>query len=163
DADGAIILDSFWALILNPWALWQYLHNMLGAVMTGSVVMASIGAFYLLSGRWIEYAKTFLRTGVSVGLVAAVGLGFSTGHFQGDNIAKYQPITLAAMEGLFHNEKGAPMAVLGQPDPVKQRLDNPIVIPSLLSFLTYQQWSAEVKGLNAYPRDQWPDNIPLLY
>jgi len=43
------------------------------------------------------------------------------------------------------------------------RLDNPLHVPRLLSFLTYQRWGAEVKGLDAFPREDWPDNIPLLY
>jgi cytochrome d ubiquinol oxidase subunit I len=53
--------------------------------------------------------------------------------------------------------------LIGQPDTEKLTLDNPIVVPGVLSFLTYRRWEAEVKGLNDFPRDQWPDNIPLLY
>ena len=55
------------------------------------------------------------------------------------------------------------MAVLGQPDPNKRRIDNPLLIPWMLSFISYQRWEAEVKGLDAFPRDRWPDNIPLLF
>ena len=50
-ADGEIVLTSFWGLLLNPWLFWQYLHNMIGAVVTASFVMASVGAFYLLTRR----------------------------------------------------------------------------------------------------------------
>jgi cytochrome d ubiquinol oxidase subunit I len=67
------------------------------------------------------------------------------------------------MEGLFNAENGAPLALIGQPDTERGRLDNPIAIPKMLSFLTYRRWNAEIKGLNDFPRDQWPDNIPLLY
>jgi cytochrome d ubiquinol oxidase subunit I len=67
------------------------------------------------------------------------------------------------MEGLFQTASGAPLAIIGQPDLDKQQLDNPLIIPRALSFLTYQRWNAEVKGLNEFPRDTWPDNIPLLY
>ena len=45
----------------------------------------------------------------------------------------------------------------------QRRLDNPLIVPRALSFLTYQRWGAEVKGLDAFPPDRWPDNIPLLY
>jgi cytochrome d ubiquinol oxidase subunit I len=55
------------------------------------------------------------------------------------------------------------MALIGQPDMEKLELDNPIHVPGMLSFITYKRWGAEVKGLDAFPRDQWPDNIPLLY
>jgi cytochrome d ubiquinol oxidase subunit I len=82
---------------------------------------------------------------------------------QGQNIARHQPVTLAAMEGLFETQEGAPVAIVGQPDMEKLRLDNPLYIPRLLSFLTYRRWTAEVRGLDAFPRDQWPDQIPLLY
>ncbi|MBP1678633.1 MAG: cytochrome bd ubiquinol oxidase, subunit, partial [Bacteroidetes bacterium] len=71
--------------------------------------------------------------------------------------------TLAAMEGLFRTEQGAPLVIIGQPDMERMRLDNPIHIPNMLSFLTYNRWNAEVRGLDSFPREDWPDNIPLLY
>jgi cytochrome d ubiquinol oxidase subunit I len=161
--NGDIALTSFWALLFNPWTLWQYLHNMAGSVLTASFVMASIGAFYLLQGRDEEYGRTFLRVGVIAGLVAALVLPFPTGDGQGKNLARHQPPTLAAMEGLFETVEGAPLAIVGQPDTAKRKLDNPLLIPRMLSFLTYQRWMAEVKGLDSFPEEQWPDNIPLLY
>ena len=161
--NGEIVLSSFWGLLLNPWLFWQYLHNMIGAVVTASFVMASVGAFYQLSRRHEEYARTFLRTGVIAGAIACCLMLFPTGDRQGRNVAIRQPVTLAAMEGLFHTENGAPLAILGQPDMAQQRLDNPLTVPNALSFLTYQRWKAEVRGLADFPRELWPDNIPLLY
>src|SRR5205823_1293491 len=64
---GEIELSSFWGLLLNKWALWQYAHNMLGAVQTGCFVMAGVGSFYLLTKRDEDYGRTFVRTGVLVG------------------------------------------------------------------------------------------------
>jgi cytochrome d ubiquinol oxidase subunit I len=160
---GEILLSSFWGLLLNPWIFWQYLHNMIGSVVTGSFVMASIGAFYLLTKRHEEFGRTFVRLGVIAGTIACILMIFPTGDGQGKNIAYHQPPTLAAMEGLFETANGAPLAILGQPDMEQRRLDNPLTIPRALSFLTYQRWGAEVKGLNAFPPDRWPDNIPLLY
>jgi len=161
--NGQIILDSFWALILNPWTLWQYLHNMIAAVVTASFVMASIGAFYLLTNRFIEHARIFVRTGVIAGTVATILMIFPTGDGQGRMVADHQPATLAAMEGLFETSANAPLALIGQPDTDNLKLDNPIVVPGVLSFLTYRRWETAVKGLKDFPRDQWPDNIPLLY
>jgi cytochrome d ubiquinol oxidase subunit I len=161
--DGAILLTSLWDLVLNPWILWQYLHNMTASVVTASFVLASIGAFYLLARKHEEYGRVFVKMGVIAGMVSTLILAFPTGDGQGKNLARYQPVTLAAMEGLFETTKGAPIVVLGQPDAEKSRIDNKIEVPNALSFLTYQRWEAEVKGLNAFPRDEWPDNIPLLY
>jgi cytochrome bd ubiquinol oxidase subunit I len=160
---GEILLSSFWALLLNPWLLWQYLHNIMGAVVTGAFAMAAVGAFYLLVRRQEPYGQTFVRVGVIAGIAATVLMLFPTGDQQGKNIAFGQPATLAAMEGLFRSEAGAPLALIGQPDVENRRLDNPLQIPRALSFLTYQHWKAEVKGLDAIPQDRWPDNIPLVY
>jgi cytochrome d ubiquinol oxidase subunit I len=161
--DGKIVLESFRALLLNPWALWQYLHTMSGAVITGAFTMASVGAFYLLSGRFTEYGRTFVRLGVIAGVCASVFQLFPTGDMQGRLVALHQPATLAAMEGLFETQAGAPLAILGQPDVDKRRLDNPLIVPRVLSFLTFRRWRIEVRGLDAFPEKDWPDNIPLLY
>jgi cytochrome d ubiquinol oxidase subunit I len=161
--NGAIELSSFWALLLNAWAFWQYAHTMIGAVQTGCFVMAGVGAFYLLTKRDEAYGRTFVKAGVLVGVVASLLQLFPTGDMQGKLIAEHQQPTLAAMEGLFESGPTAPLAILGQPDMQKRRLDNPIEIPGMLSFLTYQKWTAHVKGLDSFPEDEWPDRIPLLY
>jgi cytochrome d ubiquinol oxidase subunit I len=162
-AHDRILLDSFWGLVLNPWVFWQYLHNMLAAVVTASFVMASVGAYYQLVGKFSEHARIFLRTGVVAGAIAVVAMLFPTGDGQGRMLANHQPVTLAAMEGLFDTSEGAPIAILGQPDTDAMKLDNPLLVPGALSFLTYRRWGAEVRGLKSFPRDLWPDNIPLLY
>jgi cytochrome d ubiquinol oxidase subunit I len=161
--DGQIVLASIWGLLLNPWLFWQYLHNMIAAVVTASFVMAAVGAFYLLGKRHETCARIFLRTGVIAGVISCLLLLFPTGDEQGRNIAAYQPVTLAAMEGLFHSQRGAPLVLVGQPDTDKLKLDNPLIVPRMLSFLTYRRWTAEVKGLDEFPVQNWPDNIPLLY
>jgi cytochrome d ubiquinol oxidase subunit I len=136
---------------------------MIGSVVTGSFVMASVGAFYLLSRKYEAYGRTFVRVGVVAGTISAFLMAFPTGDGQGKNIAFLQPVTLAAMEGLFQTQSGAPLAIIGQPDLEKHRLDNPLIVPNALSFLTYQRWHAELRGLDSFPKDLWPDNIPLLY
>jgi cytochrome d ubiquinol oxidase subunit I len=162
-ADGTIVLDSFWALLFNPWAGWQYAHTMIGSVITACFVVAGVGAYYLLMKRHLAHARTFIKLGVGVGVVAAVLQAFPTGDAQGRMVAQHQPVTLAAMEGLFNTEKGAGLAILGQPDVDNRRLNNPLVVPRMLSFLTHRRWQAEIKGLDAFPESEWPDNIPLLY
>jgi cytochrome bd ubiquinol oxidase subunit I len=163
DSQGQIELASFSQLVLNKWVLWEYAHTMLGAVQTGCFVMAAVGAFYLLTNRHESYGRTFVKAGVLVGALASVLQLFPTGDEQGKLIANNQPVTLAAMEGLFESQTGAPIALIGQPNLQNRRLDNPIAIPDMLSFLTYREWKANVRGLDAFPQDQWPDMVPLLY
>jgi cytochrome d ubiquinol oxidase subunit I len=161
--DGSAQLISFWGLICNPWVFWQYLHTMSGAVITGAFVMSAVGAYYLLTDRNAEYGKMFVRIGVISAFVASVFQLSPSGDMQDRNILQYQPATLAAMEGLFTTQQGADIVILGQPDMTAMKIDNPIRIPNMLSFLTYREWSAEVKGLDAFPKDRLPTYIPLLY
>ena len=140
--NGGYSVSSFWGLLNNPWALIQYAHNMSGAVITGTFVMAGVGAFYLLLGKFVEHAHMYLKVGVTVGVIACVFQVFPSGDLHGKYIARYQPVTTAAMEALFKTEAGAPIVILGQPDAEHQRIDNPIVVNKVLSFLIYGTTSA---------------------
>jgi len=160
---GSFQVTSFWGLLLNPWALIQYAHNMCGALVTATFVMAAVGAYYLLEDKFIEEGRAFLRVAVVAGAIACIVQIFPTGDVHGRFMAAHQPVTTAAMEGLFKTEAGAPLVILGQPDAQSQRIDNALVANSALSFLIYGTTTAEVKGLNEYPPTDWPTNIPLLY
>jgi len=162
-ADGSFQVISFWGLLFNPWALLQYAHNMSGAVITAAFVMSAVGAYYLLEGIFIEQGRIFLRVGVIAGVIFSILQIFPTGDLHGRYMAQHQPVTTAAMEGLFKTETGAPIVILGQPDEEHRRIDNPLAVNKVLSFLIYGHTSAEVKGLNEFPKDVWPTNIPLLY
>ena len=162
-ADGSVQLSSFWALVLNRWAWWQYAHNMSGAAITGAFAMVSIGAFYLLWGKYAEYGRIFIKTGVIAGCIFSLLQLFPTGDWQGRLIARYQPVTLAAMEALFTSGPGAPLVIIGQPNVEERKIDNPIFVPKMLSFLTYRRWEADVRGLDAFSQELWPQNISLLY
>jgi len=161
--DGSVYLISFWKLLLNPWALSQYAHNMGGAVVTAAFVMTSTGAYYILSKRFEEFGKTFIRLGVITGTIASIIVLFPTGDMEAKNVAMNQGAKFAAMEGLFETKYGAELIIIGQPDMEKMRLDNSIHFPKLLSFLTYNRWNAFIKGMDAFPKNILPDNIPLLY
>ncbi len=161
--DGRFELTSFWGLLMNPWAWLQYAHNMCGAVVTGAFVMAAVGAFYLLEQRHVEFGRLFLRVGVIAGLISCMVQIFPTGDLHGRYVAKNQPAAIAGMEGLFHSEKGAPIVLMGQPDIDQQRIDNPLAVNKVLSFLIYGTTEAEVTGLDQIPKDQWPTTLPLLF
>jgi cytochrome d ubiquinol oxidase subunit I len=162
-ADGSYQVTSLSGVLLNPWAVLQYAHNMSGAVVTGAFVMSSVGAFYLLESKFTEFGRLFLRVGVTAGIIVSILQVFPTGDLHGRYVAKHQPVTTAAMEGLFKTEAGAPIVILGQPDEQHQKIDNPLVVNKTLSFLIYGTTTAEVQGLNEFSRDLWPTSIPLLY
>ena len=161
--DGHFEVISFWQLLMNPWGLLQYMHNMTGAVVTGSFVMSAVGAFYLLDGKRENYGRLFLKVGVIAGVVSSILIIFPTGDLAGKYVAKYQPAAIAAMEGLFQSETGAGIVLMGQPNEETGQIDNPIVVNNVLSFLIYGTTKAEVKGLDQFPQDQRPTALPLLF
>jgi cytochrome d ubiquinol oxidase subunit I len=162
-ADGHFEMLSFWQLLLNPWAIFQYMHNMTGAVITGAFVMSAVGAFYLLEGKCEEYGRIFLKVGVIAGLVSSILIIFPTGDLAGKYVARNQPAAIAAMEGLFSSQAGAPIVLMGQPNEETGQIDNPIAVNDVLSYLIYGTTRAEVQGLDRFPRDQWPTALPLLF
>ncbi|WP_147678701.1 cytochrome ubiquinol oxidase subunit I [Algibacter pacificus] len=162
--NGKFVLNNFGALFSNPWLLPSYLHNQLASIITASFVVAGIGAFYILNNKHSEFGKLFLKTGVVFGLVSSILVAFPTGDLVAKNVVKHQPVTFAAMEGIFETEDGGSEIVLiGQPNMLEQKLDNKIAVPNILSFLTYQDWNAEIKGLNEFDKSTHPTNVPGLY
>lgn len=160
---GALQLSDFSAFLFNPWALWQYAHNMCAAVITGTFVVSAVGACWTLLGIHQEHARVFLKVGVTVGFVATLLQLFPTGDRQGKLVADHQKPSLAAMEGKFYASERAELVIIGQPDVKTRTLENPIVVPGILSFLAYGSFGATVYGLTDFPEDQWPDNVELLY
>lgn len=161
--DGKFEVLSFWQLLLNPWGLLQYAHNMTGATVTGSFVMAAVGAYYLLERKNVEFGRIFLKVGVIAGVISSFLIIFPTGDLHGKYVARYQPTAIAAMEGLFHSTTGAGIVLVGQPNEETGEIDNPLVVNDMLSFLIYGTTKAEVQGLDRVPRDQWPTALPLLF
>jgi cytochrome bd ubiquinol oxidase subunit I len=161
--DGTLQLADFRTFLLNPWALWQYAHNMTASVITASFVVSAAGAYWSLMGEHLDHALICLRTGVIAGLLSCIVVLFPTGDRQGKLVSRHQPVTLAAMEGVFQSGPDAELAIIGQPDVKARRLENPIVVPGVLSFLAYGSFGSTVKGLNDFPESEWPRNVELLY
>ncbi len=159
---GRIVLDDLGAVLLSPYAWWQYAHVLCGALLAGGFVVAGIGSYYLLARRDEPIAREFVRAGTIVALACSLLAIFPTGDKNGDDVTRAQPVKLAAMEGLFDTTPGAPLAIIGMPDPQNGSLIDPIYVPSMLSFLAYGNFHAEVKGLRAYAHDLWPP-VELTY
>jgi cytochrome d ubiquinol oxidase subunit I len=136
---------------------------MTAAVVTGTFVVAAVGAYWTLLGKHERHARACLRVGVVVGAIACVAQLFPTGDRAGKLVAENQRPTLAAMEGKFASGTRAELAIIGQPDVEARELENPVVVPYALSFLAYGSFGATVYGLDDIPRDEWPDNVELLY
>jgi cytochrome bd ubiquinol oxidase subunit I len=156
-------LASAHRYLLNPWAIWEYAHTMTAAVVTAAFVVASIASYWLLARKHEEHARGALRVAVVAGFIACILQLFPTGDRHGKLVAQHQPAALAAMEAKFDTGARADLALIGQPNVAERRLENPIVIPAVLSYLAYGSFGSKVLGLDDVPRDQWPDNVELLY
>lgn len=161
-ANGTIELRSIAAVLLSPFAWWQYAHVMTGALLTGAFVVAGVGAYYLLGRRHLALGERLVRAGVLVGIFASIIVVFPTGDRNSADVTHYQPAKLAAMEGLFKSARGAPLAILGMPDTQHDTLIDPLYVPDVLSFLAYGNFRANVSGLSTYPKDERPP-VELTY
>jgi len=162
--NGKYVLNNYSELFGNPWLLPAFLHNQMASLVTSSFVVASIGAFYLLREKQVEYGKVFLKTGVIFGLVSSLLVAFPTGDWNAKNVVKFQPASFAAMEGIFETEEaGSEIVLIGQPNMVEKKIDNKIAVPNVLSFLTYQNWDTKIKGMDQFSKEELPTNIPGLY
>jgi len=160
--DGRAELTSLWALVSNEYVRWQYPHVILGSLVTASMLVAGVGAFYLLAKRNEAAGRLFIRVAVPFGAICALLSMLPTGSFQGENVARFQPAKMAAMEGLFETSDGAPLAIIGMPDTGRGVLMDPILVPGMLSYLIYGDTRARVTGLNDIPRDQQPP-VEIVY
>jgi cytochrome d ubiquinol oxidase subunit I len=161
--DGKAELNSLWGLLSNEWLPWQYLHNMGGAALTGGFVLAAMGAFFRLSGKHAEFSRICLRVGVIGAFVFCALQIFPTGDRSAKLVFEHQPAAFAAMEGVFETTSGAPLVIIGNPDTQRRELESTLELPHFLSFLTSNNWTERVTGLNDIPERDWPDSVPLVY
>src|SRR5437667_3697792 len=110
---GALELVDAWAYLFNPWAIWEYLHTMCAAVMTGAFAVAAVAAGWLLLGKHLAHARLGLRAGVLAAAAACVLQLFPTGDRQGKLVAEFQKPALAAMEAKFESSARAEIVLIG--------------------------------------------------
>jgi cytochrome d ubiquinol oxidase subunit I len=153
--DGrAVDIDPI-AAMMNPAAFPQVLHMTLAAYASTGLVVAGIHAWPLLRQPRNAFHRRALAVALLIGAPAAV-LQPISGDLSARFVAHWQPAKLAAMEGQFKTERGAPLRIGGWPDEAAGETRYAIEIPYALSFLAFKDPHAEVKGLEAFPREDWP-------
>jgi cytochrome d ubiquinol oxidase subunit I len=143
------------AAMLNPAAAQQAIHMTLAAYAAVGFAVAAIHAFMLRRDPQNLFHRRAFVIAFWVGGIAAL-LQPVSGDFLARQVLRYQPIKLAAMEGQFETERRAPLRVGGWPDEDARRTDYALEIPAGLSLLVHHDPEGEIKGLNDFPRDQWP-------
>lgn len=160
--NGRAQLTSFWAAVFNPSTLPRYFHTVDGAIITGAFFMMGISAWFLLKGKHAEFAQKSLVMSLIVALTASL-VQLPLGHWHAVQVAHTQPEKLAAIEGVFQTQRGAPVLLFGIYDGQNAEMDYAIRLPKLLSLLGYGSVDAEVKGLNDFPRRDWPPLFLTFY
>ncbi|MBA4356490.1 MAG: cytochrome ubiquinol oxidase subunit I [Desulfovibrio sp.] len=161
--NGRAELNDFVAVMTNPWAWNQYVHVVSASFCVAAFFLMGISAWHLLRKQHEEFFLKSFRLGLYVGL-AATAVVVGQGHLHGNLVAKLQPVKLAAMEAHWETQKNAPMFLLQIPDEKGEKnLVEALPVPGLLSFLAYNDPSAEVKGLKDFPAaDRPPVTITFL-
>ena len=149
------------AAMLNPAALQQVIHMTIAAYAAVGFAVAAIHAFMLTRDSRNPFHRRAFIIAFSLGAIMAL-LQPLSGDFLARQVFHYQPAKLAAMEGQFKTENHAPLHLGGWPDEKTETTKYALEIPGGLSFLVYHRFEGEVKGLEAFPRDQWPP-VPVVH
>jgi cytochrome d ubiquinol oxidase subunit I len=153
--DGrAININPFAAMFNDAW-ISQTLHMTIAAFEATAFAVAGLHALLLIKNRQNVLHKRAMIIALTIGSFAAI-LQPLSGDFSAKDVATRQPIKLAAMEGLFETQQGAPLTIGGIPNEKTREMKYGIEIPKALSFLAFNDFDAEVKGLNDFPEEEWP-------
>lgn len=152
---GRAVLTDFFGAVFNPSTIPRYLHTVDAAYITGAFFIMGISAYFLLRNKNVEIAKPSLKIALIFALVAVLAQGL-LGDIHAKQVALTQPAKLAAFEGLWETQSGAPLNLFGIPDPANETTNAKIGIPGLLSWLVYGDSKAEIKGLKEFAPAERP-------
>jgi len=155
--NGKAILTDFWAAALNPSIAQRYTHTIAACIIAGAFIVAAIGAWYLLKGRHVHMARHTLRTGLIVGLIFSAAMPL-IGHWSAVEVAKYQPVKMAAFENVWETEDRAPLYLIGwtHTNSDGDSVATGISIPSGLSLMLGFNPDHVVTGLTSVPAADRP-------
>lgn len=154
------VVTNFWEMALNPSSIDRIIHVVLGCWIAGAFFVTSVAAYYMLKKRHIEIARSMMKLGLVIGFVSLI-LQLISGDSSARLVAKYQPIKLAAMEGIYETRSYTPISVMGYVDTKNQKVYS-LKIPGGLSFLTYRNAETPVAGLHQFPQELWP-NVGVVF
>lgn len=160
--NGRAELADFWAVVSNEFAWGQFFHTIFASWMLGGFFVLGVSAWHILRNNEMDFFKRSFRIAAPFTLVFALAVAVQ-GHGHGQTVAKYQPAKLAAMESHWETAKNVPMYLLVVPDEEKgTNAVQMLPIPDLLSILAFNNPDAEVRGLDSFPREDWPPVLPVF-
>lgn len=158
--NGVAFPVDWFAIIFNPSFPYRLTHVLVASGLTASFFIAGISAFRLLIGDEKRAPKLTLKVSLTVAMVLAPLQAF-VGDLHGLNTLEHQPAKIAAMEGVWHDEKGAPLLLFAVPNEETQQNDFEIAIPNLASLILTHQVDGEIKGLTSF--EHTPPVKPIFF
>ncbi len=159
--DGRFHPASWWDVVFNPSFPYRFTHMVLATFLTTAFAVGAAGAFALLKRPGDEAGKMMVSMAMWMALFTAPAQVLA-GDLHGLNTFEYQPAKVAAMEGHFETRTGAPLILFGIPDVEARETRHAVEVPLLGSFILTHDWEGEVRGLDAFPRDEWPP-VPVVF
>ena len=153
---GQFVPADWWAIVFNPSFPYRLAHTLLAAYLTTAFVVGGVGAYHLLRDRANEGARIMFSMAMWMAAIVAPVQIFA-GDLHGLNTLKHQPAKIAAMEGHFETQKGAPLILFGWPDMAEERTRYAVEIPKLGSLVLTHSWDGEVQGLKAWKPEDRPN------
>ncbi|MCB6184326.1 cytochrome ubiquinol oxidase subunit I [Leeia sp. TBRC 13508] len=147
--DGKVQVQDWFAVIFNPSMPYRLSHMLVASGLTASFLIAGISAWKLRRFQNSEVAKTGFRTAVKVAAVL-IPLQIFIGDMHGLNTREHQPAKLAAIEAVWHTEKGAALTLFGLPNEETKQTDYAVTVPKLASLILTHDINGEIRGLNEF-------------
>ena len=161
-ADGVFVPEDWWAIIFNPSFPYRLAHVVVATYLTTALIVGAVGAFHLLRDRTNERARLMFSMAMWMAVLVAPVQAL-IGDMHGLNTLHHQPQKLAAMEGHWETQRGAPLILFGWPSMEREETLYEIGIPKLGSLILGHSFDAEIRGLKDFPPDQRPTNVPLVF
>jgi cytochrome d ubiquinol oxidase subunit I len=159
--NGEFMPKDWMAIIFNPSFPYRLAHKLLASALTASFLIAGLCAWQLLKGSATRGTHKALRASVTVAALV-IPMQFFAGDLHGLNSLEYQPAKVAAVEGIWETQRGAPLTLFGIPDEEEGKTHFAIEIPKLASLILTHTWDGEIKGLNEFEGSH-PPVAPVFY
>lgn len=154
-------IDPVKAMFNDAW-FSQALHMTIAAFCATGFAVAGLHAYLILKGKNVNFHREAFKISSVLAITAAM-LAPLSGDISAKDVAKRQPIKLAAMEAHFKTEESASFVLGGIVDESKEEIKYAIKVPGVLSFLVHSDFKTPVKGLEEFPKDEWPPVAVVHY
>lgn len=158
---GQFIPQDWWAAIFNPSFPYRLVHTLFAAYLTTAFAVGGVGAYHLLKDRSNEGSRIMFSMAMWMAAILAP-LQIIAGDLHGLNTFEHQPAKIAAMEGHFETEAGAPLILVGWPDMEAETTRYALQIPNLGGLILTHEWDGVVRGLKEWPKEDWP-HVPTVF